>query len=154
MSSFIFVLLAGLIGLATVVQAGLNQKVGESLDLNTAILINSIVVLGASVLVYAVGLLSPQFLPNALQVQGFDLSKISQLGWKVLIPGLCGFTIVFGIPWALTKMPALKVFIVIIVAQIVFSILWDSMISHQEISLWRLSGALIALVGVVIALSF
>jgi transporter family-2 protein len=148
----IFWILALGVGLATVVQGGLNKAVSSAVDLNFAILLNSAVVLILSAAVYLGAKLSPQFFPSLLQPQSLDWARMSGLGWKLIVPGICGFTIVMGIPWAISRMGALKVFLLIIVAQILFSALWDFWVEGLPLSPQRLAGALITLSGAILAM--
>ncbi|PIR21727.1 MAG: hypothetical protein COV44_11695 [Deltaproteobacteria bacterium CG11_big_fil_rev_8_21_14_0_20_45_16] len=152
MESIFFILLAATIGLATVIQGAFNQRVGQVLDLNLAILINSLVVLVISALVYVLARSFPQILPNAFATRSFEWNQLTQLGWRVILPGLCGFTIVAGIPWALSRLTALKVFFLIVVSQIFFSFLWDYFVLEVTLSGKRLVGVLVALAGVLITI--
>jgi len=151
MESIFFILLAATIGLATVIQGAFNRRVGQVLDLNLAILINSFVVLIISTLVYLLARSFPQILPASLATRPFEWSQISQLGWRIILPGLCGFTIVAGIPWAMSRLAALKVFLLIVVSQIFFSFMWDYFVLEIALSGKRLVGVLIAITGVLIA---
>jgi len=125
--------------------------VGSAMDLNTAVLINSAVVLLISGSFYLFARTFPQAVGTFFRPQEFDFQKISDLGWKILLPGLCGFTIVMGIPWAMSKIGALKVFLAMIFAQIVFSVMWDFWVDGVPLSAKRIVGGLITLVGAIVA---
>jgi len=125
--------------------------VGNSLDLNTAIFINSLVVLVISGSFYLFAKFFPQTVGAFFRPQELDLQKISDLGWKVILPGICGFTIVMGIPWAMSKVGALQVFLSMIFAQILFSSIWDLSVEGVPLSAKRIIGGVITLIGAVIA---
>jgi len=148
---FFFLILAVVVGLATVVQGGLNRLVGGAIDLNTAILLNSIVVLIISALFYLFAKFFPQAVGAFFRPQELDLQRISELGWKVILPGICGFTIVMGIPWAMSKAGALQVFLAMIFAQILFSSIWDLSVEGVPLSAKRIIGGVITLIGAIVA---
>ena len=66
----------------------------------------------------------------------------------MILPGIFGFCIIAGIPWAISKLGAAKVFVGIVVAQVTVSMLWDTLVDGKPLSWMRLAGALLAIVGV------
>jgi drug/metabolite transporter (DMT)-like permease len=70
--------------------------------------------------------------------------------WMV-VPGIFGFYIIAGIPWAVSRVGAARVFVVIVAAQCAVSLLWDALVSGKPLTLARGGGALLALVGVALA---
>lgn len=147
-----FIFLTIFVGLATVLQAGINRSIGTAMDLNLAVFLNSAMVLVISGSFYFVARLIPERMSPLFSPQPVDASKLASLGWKIILPGLCGFCIVVGIPWAMTKLGALKVFLFMIGSQLIFSSLWDYVVEGIPFTTKRILGALITLVGASIAL--
>lgn len=147
-----FVFLTILIGLATVAQGGLNKSIGSAVDLNLAVLLNSALVLVISGSFYFIARLIPEHVSPIFVPQPVDAQKVAPLIWKIILPGLCGFCIVIGIPWAMTKLGALKVFLFMIGSQLIFSSLWDYVVEGIPFTTRRILGAAITLVGAAIAL--
>jgi bacterial/archaeal transporter family-2 protein len=68
-----------------------------------------------------------------------------QLWW--IIPGLCGLTLVAGLPWAVERIGALQTFVVLVAAQILFSIVWDQFAEGIAVTTPRVIGAALAIAG-------
>ena len=143
-----YFILPVLVGAASVLQNTLNKRISESMGLALALLINSVVVLVFSAILFiVVRLLPDSSLPELFRQKG---------GWswsdpKLLIPSFCGFLIIAGAPWAISRIGATKVFILMIVAQILVSLLWDYWAESLPVSPLRLVGAALTLVGALLA---
>ena len=61
-----------------------------------------------------------------------DASKIGR--WWYFIPGLCGFLIVFGIPYGIIRIGALLTITLMICTQIITSIFWDTFVEQIPLS--------------------
>lgn len=141
----IFPLLIGGFG---VLQNTLNKKIAENIGIPLALIINNLVLLSASLLFFfLLKLLPSESVPPLFQQK----SGLSTVGWKILLPGMLGFFIICTAPYAIEKVGATKVFIGIIVAQIVVSMLWDYFDSFP-ITTMRIIGALLALFGAILAI--
>src|SRR5690606_31886535 len=110
-----------LLALSTVLQSGLNKEMTRAWGLAEVSLFNNIVVLFISFSFCYLVRLMPQWFPAIFQSR-FDLSQFS---WWFVIAGFCGFFIVTFYPFAFSRLGALKVFIIVVGAQMVFGILWD-----------------------------
>lgn len=132
------------IGAITVVQGGLNRQVTDHWGLAGAILINNIAFFGAGALIYVFARYFPTAVPEIFRernpfLQGFR--------WWYLVPGVFGVCIVGGIPWAITRMGALKAFMGIIAAQLIVGIIWDAMVEQTPATMLRVAGAVLAFIG-------
>lgn len=134
------------IGGIMVLQGTLNRQMGQTMGLANAVVLNSIIVLVASLTLFTVTRLWPQSVPPFFSGE-FTMAKVAT--W-MLLPGLFGFCIIAGIPWAISKLGASKVFVALVVAQILGSMLWDIFVEKRPISLTRASGATLAVIGVIL----
>lgn len=134
------------IGCVMVLQGTLNRQMGQAMGLANAVVLNSIIVLAASLVLFGVTRLWPQAVPPFFSGE-FTLAKLA--GWMIF-PGIFGFCIIAGIPWAISKLGASRVFVAVVVAQIVASMLWDIFVEKQPIGWMRISGATLAVLGVIL----
>jgi uncharacterized membrane protein YdcZ (DUF606 family) len=142
---FLFPLLIGAFG---VLQNTVNKKVGDVIGLPSALVINNLVLLGCSLLLFFALRLAPEgSLPELFRQKG----NFTDYGWKTLLPGLFGFFIITTAPWAIDRAGAARVFIGIIVAQVLVSLLWDYYAESIPVSPTRLAGAALALAGALLA---
>lgn len=64
-----------------------------------------------------------------------------------LLPGICGFLIVLGVPISIQMMGPTKTFITLIVSQVVFSLTLEKVIFGESPGTLKIAGALIATIG-------
>ena len=69
----------------------------------------------------------------------------------MIIPGICGFAVVIGIPWAIPQLGAAKVFVGIVAAQLLGSVLWDALFEDRTPTPLKIVGVVTTLIGVLIA---
>jgi len=133
------ILLPLLIGTFIVLQSAFNRQISAEIGLAPAVLFNSAVVLAASVVFY--------LLTRAFQTAGMaeapGAAGFNFRAWYV-VPGLLGFGIVAGLPWGIERFGALKVFVGLIAAQLVASLIWDATVELRPVTLIRAGGSLIA----------
>lgn len=134
------VLLPGLLGLAAVLQAGLNRQIMGSWGLAQAALLNTLVLLAAVGLLLLVAKLRPGALPDLFQARG----GWGEARWWWLLPGLCGFALVTCIPFAIPKLGAFPVFLGILAGQLIASLAWDAAMEGRPLTVSRVCGALLA----------
>jgi bacterial/archaeal transporter family-2 protein len=135
------------LGMAIVTQGILNQKISSSWSLVPTILLNSTVAFAASAFLFVLARILPTGWPEILRIQsqgGFS-SK-----WWYLIPGLCGFLIVLGVPWSIQTLRPSKTFICMIAAQVLFSLLADHFLYESSVGFLKLIGAGLAVAGAVL----
>ncbi|TVQ93556.1 MAG: hypothetical protein EA397_04205 [Deltaproteobacteria bacterium] len=135
------------IGAMTVLQGTLNREMSYGMGLGSAIFLNSIVVMVVGTVFYAVARFAPGWLPPIF-AGAPDLSRLAL--WMV-VPGIFGFCIIAGIPWAISEVGAARVFVVMVVAQLVVSLLWDALLGGAPVTLARGGGSALAVIGVLVA---
>ena len=128
-----------IVGVFTVVQAGMNRHVAKSWGLPAAVLLNGAIltVVALAVFVWA----------RASGVSGLFAGKADWTAFRPfwLISGVLGFGIVLGIPFAMDKIGATRAFVVIVSAQMIGSVLWDLALDGVRPTPARLGGALLAI---------
>ncbi|MEW6057943.1 MAG: DMT family transporter, partial [Bdellovibrionota bacterium] len=88
---------------------------------------------------------APHLLPDIFR----DKSSFSNFSWWHVVPGLCGVTIIAGISLGIGRIGALKVFVGMIGAQLLGSLIWDAWIEQTPVTLTRVVGSVLALLGAV-----
>lgn len=134
------------IGFMSVLQNTLNKQVGQQYGLAAVLVVNAIMILlAAGALFLAVTYLPGRF-GTFLAGSGVNF----EFKWWYVIPGLFGFSVIFGLPYCMNQIGALAVFISFVTAQVVASMLWDSLIDGMPITATKMTGAVIALIGVIL----
>jgi transporter family-2 protein len=139
-----FVLLPLAIGVITVLQGGLNRQLGGAMGLGSAVLLNAAVVMGLAIGLYAWVRAAPASAPALFRG---ELGRIEP--W-MLLPGLFGFSIIAGIPWAISALGASRVFVGIVVAQLVTSMVWDVWVEGRPVTTLRALGVALGVVSVIL----
>ena len=131
------------LGCLAVVQVALNKRIAGVMGLTQAVILNAAVLLAVAIAfwVYARGARA-EF---GGWMAGTGGPADFQLWW--VIPGLCGLTLVAGMPWAVQRIGALQTFVLIVAAQILFSIVWDQFVEGVQVSVPRVAGAGLAIAG-------
>jgi bacterial/archaeal transporter family-2 protein len=137
------ILLPLCIGAAAVLQATMNRRIAESWGLAPTALLNTLIALlsVAAMLGYCLtagartGLLRVAFEPASFR-------------WWWLLPGVFGFAIVVGLPWAVGKAGALPTFVSLVAGQMVASALWDRFALGIALDPSRTLGATLAIASV------
>lgn len=131
------------LGVMVVLQGGMNRHLGSLWGLSTAVFLNAAVLFLLSALFYGMLRWSPESFPEFLRPRASETPP----AWWYLIPGLCGFCMILGLPWAMHSIGAAKSFILLITAQICAGLVWDFAISGVSPSLWKLLGGAFTLLG-------
>ncbi len=134
------------LGVLTVLQATLNRELARAWGLAPAAVLNMLVALSLALIVLSVG--SARGAGEGLFRMHVDLSVVR---WWWLLPGFCGCALVFGLPWAVDKLGALPVFIVLVGTQVCASAAWDSFVAEVPLSTPRVLAACLAVASVVLA---
>lgn len=134
-----------LLGVAAVLQATLNKEIAAHTGLALATALN-MVVAAACALAFAV-LCRFRAEPEGLLRWNLDGSAF-RLWW--LLPGIVGFLIVLGLPWAVQRIGALSTFVALVGAQMLASAAWDRLVGGIPLSAPRVLGALCTVAGVVL----
>ena len=146
MSLYLTFLLPILIGFAGVVQGGLNKEIMKNWGITGAVLINNLQVFFWSMFVWflarhATALFSDDWRP---------LAQSNQIHWWYLVPGLCGFFIVAGIPVAIDKVGAGKTFMGILLAQLIGGVAWDHIVGGEAVEWRQIAGVGAAALGAIL----
>lgn len=134
------------LGAFAVLQGTLNRRVAELWGLAPTVALNTGVFLVASMLMWFAVRSSPDRFPPIFR----DRLDPSSFSWWFLLPGILGFALVAGIPWAIAKLGALQVFVGIVAAQMMVSVLWDAKFEQIPLTGSRVAGALLAIGAVVL----
>ena len=142
MKHFYFIL-PFLLGILAVLQAGLNRILSKSHALPSVVFFNNSVVLGFSLLTWLFfqkwG--APTFKGSPLGVHSFQ--------WWYLLPGLAGFLFVLLLPHSIARLGASRVFIMLVLAQIIGGFMWDMYVENQSLSFFRYLALLLAVLATV-----
>jgi transporter family-2 protein len=144
-----FFLLPAVLGAAAVFQALLNREVGSRLGLAQAVFINNIVFFAAGLALFVASHRVPELFPE------FFRPRTSETGfrWWFVLPGILGFSLVAGAPWAVSRLGAFTVFVLFVTAQLFTSLLWDHFSGASPLTLSRVGGLILTLAGVWLATS-
>lgn len=143
-----FSILPIILGFVVVLQGSLNKQIGTQWGLSTAVLINASVFFLFSIFMYYSTKLFPNFFPDYLRAKPINENFQA---WH-FIPGLCGFILVLGLPWAIHKIGVAKSMTLLIGSQILMGFIWDKFIYHNEPSLLKLIGAILSLLGAILVM--
>lgn len=135
------------LGCFAVLQVALNKRIASVMGLTQAVILNALVLL---VFAFAFWL----YARGARQDLGDWMSGSGGLGdfkWWWIVPGLCGMTLVAGMPWAAEKVGALQVFVVLVAAQMLFGTVWDHYVEGVTATVPRVVGAGLAIAGAGVA---
>lgn len=139
-------LVAFLVGALGVLQGGLNKKVGAEAGLSGAALINTLVLLSAIGLYFLVERVRPDLFPEL-----FRSRMPARAAWWWALPGLSGLFIVFGFPWAIGRIGATTSVLLLIAAKILSGVAWDGFAEGRWPGPLKIAGAVVVLVGAVMA---
>ena len=141
------ILMSVAVGASVIVQGGLNKYVSASWGLTGAVLLNAIVFLVIAAFLFYLGKLNPLSVGEFMAPKG----SFSQFKLWYLIPGIAGFVIVLGIPFAIQNIGATQTFIWILTAQIIGGFIWDFFVEQKEISKYQVIGGLVCIIGVLVS---
>jgi transporter family-2 protein len=133
------------LGAGAVAQAAMNRQIAERWGLAPAAILNTSVAIACSLGLLAYCLASAARV-GLLRVS-FDVASF-RAWW--LLPGLFGFGIVVGLPWAVGKAGALPTFVSLVAAQMVTSALWDRFVYEIPLNASRAVGAALAVASVLL----
>lgn len=132
------------LGFTVVLQGALNRRIGGSWGIPSAVLLNAVVFLSLSFLFFLLGKSGHSILPDFMKSSGHNQES---LAWWYLLPGTCGFLLVFGVPVSLQQIGATKTFLLLIVSQVFFSLVLEKIMTGEMPSQMKMAGAVVALLG-------
>lgn len=129
-----------ILGAAAILQAGLNRMVAAQSTLPVAVLVNTgvLVILAGGFFWF--------------HVRSGPGPEFTSLPWYALIPGIMGFSLVAGLPFAISRIGALQTFIVFVTGQLFFSLLWDRWVENIPITSSRIVALALTCAGVLLAI--
>lgn len=134
-----------LLGVLSVLQAGMNKKIAQAWGLPAAVWFNSMILfMAASLLLW----LASQSKIETLQFQ----FRQDNFYWWFALPGILGLILVFGVPYSMQKWGAIHTFILFISAQLLTSVLWDLKVENISIPPMRYLGLVITWLGAIITI--
>jgi uncharacterized membrane protein YdcZ (DUF606 family) len=136
------------LGCLAVLQSGLNRILTESWGLPVTVAFNSLTLLGCSAIILALVKWFPQFFPASFNLP----ESLGSFRWWWLIPGICGYAIVMGLPYGIAKIGAGKTFLGLVVAQIIAGVLWDHFMEDRAAGMLKILGSLICIAGAAMVL--
>ena len=149
--SLLWTLLPILFGAVAVVQSGLNKKIGDQVGLAQAVAWSASVLCLASWLFVVLANQWPDALPSVFAPPPSSRDS-SWLSWRYYaIPGLLGFIIVAGVPFAMGKVSALSVFVGLVAGQVVCSAAWDRFVLGETITSQKLAAGGLAIAAVLLS---
>lgn len=138
-----------ILGMVGILQGAFYRRISDSIGLTHAVLIgNNFAMLLTIPIVYLI-YKNPGWVPEFFHFK----SPLPQLKWWYLVPGFFGILIVFGLPLAISKVGAVKSTVMIIVAQIMTSVIWDLLFEKIPLQSTKVIGMILALVSAFLMLS-
>ena len=125
---FVYLFLPFFLGILAVLQAGLNRSIAKTHSLFSVVLFNNGMVFGFSVLAW---LCYRKFYVGDFKTPSLLTSTFQ---WWYFVPGVAGFLFVLLLPYSIARFGATRVFIMLILAQIISGITWDLYVENQSLS--------------------
>ena len=137
------VVLPFFLGVIAVLQGTLNGRLSQTVGLGGAVLLNSAVVMVASLACWFLIRAYPQAFPASFAMSG----AWKDLAWWFPVTGLFGFAFVLGLPYAFEKVGAFQVVLGLMASQLLAGLLWDRFALGSPITATKVFGAGLAIVG-------
>lgn len=141
LTSLLIPLCLGMIG---ILQGGLNRQIANSIGVAQATLISNFVTVLICISFYLIVKTWPAFFPEFFKVK----APLTTYQWWYIFPAIFGFMIVAGLPYAISEIGAVKVTILLIVAQMMTSVLWDIFVEKIPMTTMKTLGMIAAMVSV------
>lgn len=138
------------LGTCIVLQGAINRRLTMHWGLSQVVLLNCTVVIVLAASAYGAMRWWSGHDLSVADPSEFYLSTAHwrDLQWWWLLPGLCGFLLVLGAPYAITRIGALRVYIGVVTAQMIVSMVWDGYVEKVPTSPARIAGAALMIIGV------
>lgn len=146
---WIYWLVASGVGVAMVVQNGINREISKTVGLPAILVINSVFTLLMSLVFFGISVWKPEYLSANIRGPGQPSLFPS---WGAFLAAVCGFSIISGMPVVLGRLGALRALALVIAVQLVVGLIWDASMEQLPISPQRLIGAGVTFIGAFIAL--
>ena len=142
-TAIILTLILGVIG---IFQGGLNRQMATYMGVVQAVFLGNIITTAIAFIVFLWVRHYPSLFPAFFHIR----SSLLDLKWWYVFPGIFGFFIVAGLPFVIYKIGAVKVTILLVVAQIVASVLWDLVVEKIPLNGLKVLGLSLACLSVIL----
>lgn len=132
------------VGISGILQGGFNRNMSNNMSLTSALLIGNVLVLLYSLILYVGVYKFPDSFPEMFRLR----DSLPNFKWWYIIPSICGFIIISGIPLGISKIGAVKVTVLIVVAQMITSIIWDLSVEKLPVNTMKALGLFFSLIAV------
>jgi uncharacterized membrane protein YdcZ (DUF606 family) len=134
------------LGALGVFQTILNRSFGSQYSFREAVWVNGFFVFSSATiyLVYGVLTKSPDIADGPYRV-------LRDFKYWYCIPGILGFVLVLGFPWAASQIGATRAFVAAVSGQLLASLFFDWYFSGQKPEALKIVGVVLALLGALVA---
>ena len=137
------ILLSGLCGVIGLLQGALNKQMSIKIGVTHAVLINMVLTFIFSIAFYYFTLKFPRLVPEMFRLK----APLLTWHWWYIFPGILGMLIVSLVPWAIHEAGMVKFTIVLVAAQMIFSVFWDMTIDKIPVNTTKTLGMILCLGG-------
>lgn len=134
-----------IIGVLGIFQGALLKNMALEIGMAHATLIGATITFLLSVGLFFLVRSNPQILPDFYVIK----QPLNVFRWWYLIPGLITIFILLFFPKAMYELGAVKVTILVVAGQIIFSTFWDFFMENISFTLFKLLGILFAILSLV-----
>ncbi len=134
-----------MIGVLGIFQGALLKNMALEIGMAHATLIGATITFLLSIGLFFLVRSNPQILPDFYVIK----QPLNVFRWWYLIPGLITIFILLFFPKAMSELGAVKVTILVVAGQIIFSTFWDFFMENISFTLFKLLGILFAILSLV-----
>ena len=132
------------IGCVSILQGTINRQIAGIVGVTQTALIGNLATVVVCVAFYMLTKKFPEMLPEIFHLK----APITTYKWWFFIPAIFGFIIVAGMPFAISRLGAVKVTVGLIAAQMITSVCWDYFVSGISLNLLRFIGIIFSFISV------
>ncbi|MCY4523756.1 MAG: DMT family transporter [Halobacteriovoraceae bacterium] len=127
------------LGIISIFQAGFNRQMASHIGVVQAVFLGNFITM---IIALAVFLCAKQY-PHWFS-EFFQARSSFEFKWWYSLPGIFGFFIVLGFPFAIYKVGAVKATILLVTAQMMTSFFWDMSVEKIPLTGYKILGLLFA----------
>lgn len=131
-----------LLGSILVIQTGLNEQMQQHISFAHTLLINNLVFISLTCILLFIQYNYQELLPTQ-----FNPGKPLIIKWWFIIPGIFGALYVAGNILSFGTVGAAHTTILVVIAQLIISILWDYFMKNQSLEWKQVFGAVLTMIG-------
>jgi uncharacterized membrane protein YdcZ (DUF606 family) len=136
------------LGIAAVLQSALNRRISVHLGFPKAVMLTNLIAFVCAFALSQVLRSMPSLFPPGFSAQ----QPLLRASWWYVVPGLCGFAFILGMPLAFGRLGVFQSLLLLIGSQLVVGLFWDQLVEGRPVTPLRIVGALITLFGAVLVL--